>query len=111
MSQKYCYDFIYLSEKALDNYIADYKTPSRRDWTIAMFDDENTVIGMTKVTWQGIKWDYIYVGTLNFDEDGKVVSGTHHYVQLGNEVLHNDGYCDEFFEYLNEIQELFNENE
>lgn len=110
--EEYYGDFIVLAQKPLDNYIANYDVPYRRkDWTISKFDSTDTLIGITKVTWENRKWDYVYVGTLNFDESGKVVSITHHYAQIGNEVLLNDGYCDEFFENLAEIEEMFSNEE
>lgn len=98
--------FIVLAEKALDNYIADYDVPyNPADWTISKFDDTDTLIGITKVTYKSQKWDYVYVGTLNFDEKGEVTSGTRHYVELGGQVLENDGYCDEVFNKLKGLTE------
>ena len=72
-------------------------------WTIAMFDDQNAVIGMTDITYDNQQGQYIYVGTLNFDDSGKVVSAKPHYLEVNGTVLGDDGYCDDVFETLKQL--------
>lgn len=72
-------------------------------WTIAMFDDQNVVIGMTDITYDNQQGQYIYVGTLNFDDIGKVVGAQPHYLEVNGTVLGDDGYCDDVFDTLRQL--------
>lgn len=86
---------------ALDNYITDYDMSlAPQKWTIAKFDDTDTVIGMTDITYNGVKGKFIYVGTLNLNDSGKLKSATPHYLEVNGEVLEDDGYCDEVFDRM-----------
>lgn len=89
---------------ALDNFISGYDmslAPQR--WTIAMFDDQDAVIGMTDITYDNQQGQYIYVGTLNFDDTGKVVGAQPHYLEVNGTVLGDDGYCDDVFDTLRQL--------
>ena len=105
--EKYENDIVVAAKMALDNFITGYKMSlAPQNWTIAKFDDNDAVIAMTDITYNGATGRYLYVGTLNFDESGKVVSAKPHYLAVDGVVLGNDGYCDDTFEVI----ESFTEN-
>lgn len=60
---------------------------------------------MTDITYNGQKGQYIYIGTLNLDTSGKVVSANPHYVEALGQVLGNDGYCDDVLDALKQLSE------
>lgn len=104
--EKYDNEIVSAAKMTLDNFLSDYDmslAPQR--WTLAKFDDQNAVIGMTDITFNGQKGQYIYIGTLNFDTSGKVVSANPHYVEALGQVLGNDGYCDDVFDVLKQLSE------
>ena len=91
-------EIVVAAKLTLDNFISDYEislAPQR--WTIAKFDSSDTVIGMTDIKYNGVVGKYIYVGTLQLDGSGKVVSATPHYVEVNGTVLGDDGYCKDVF--------------
>lgn len=101
--EAYSTDFVVGAKMTLDRYIADYKislVPS--NWTIAKFDDTDTLIGSTEITWQGRKGKFYFVGTLNFKGDD-VEGVTPHYISVMDEVLGDDGYCDDVFGKINAL--------
>ena len=101
--EKYDNEIVVAAKMALDNFITGYDmslAPQR--WTLAKFDDQDAVIGMTDITYNNQKGQYIYVGTLNFDS-GKVVSAKPHYLEVNGTVLGDDGYCDDVFETLKQL--------
>ena len=94
-------EIVAAAKLALDNFISGYDmslAPQR--WTLAKFDDQGAVIGMTKITYNNQVGDYIYVGTLNFDDSGKVVSATPHYLEVQGNLLGDDGYCTDVFDKI-----------
>lgn len=100
---KYDNEIVVAAKMALDNFVDESQydmslAPQR--WTLARFDDNGAVIGMTEVTYSGSKCNYLYVGTLNFDASGKVASAKPHYLELNGTVLGDDGYCDDVFDKL-----------
>lgn len=102
--EKYDNEIVVAAKMALDNFITGYDmslAPQR--WTLAKFDDQDAVIGMTDITYNNQKGQYIYVGTLNFDDSGKVVSAKPHYLEVNGTVLGDDGYCDDVFETLKQL--------
>ena len=106
---KYESDIVVAAKMALDSFISDYKISlAPQNWTIAKFDEtETTVITMTDITYNGQKVKYIYVGTLDIDNKGKVVSAKPHYLEVAGVVLGDDGYCKDVFD---KIQSLENKN-
>ena len=70
---------------------------------LAKFDNQDAVIGMTDITIKDQKGKYIYVGTLNFDDSGKVVSAKPHYLEVNGTVLGDDGYCDSVFDTIKRL--------
>ena len=99
--EKYENDIVVAAKMALDNFITGYKVSlAPQNWTIAKFDDNDAVIAMTDITYNGATGKYLYVGTLSFDESGKVVSATPHYLAVDGVVLGDDGYCDDTFEVI-----------
>ncbi len=100
---KYKTDFIVGASLTLDRFISDYKMSlAPQLWTIAKFDDTDTLIGYTDITYNGEKGKFYFVGTLNF-KDGKVEGVTPHYVYVINRVLGDDGYCDDVFDKISAI--------
>lgn len=99
---KYESDIVVAAKMSLDNFISDYKLSlAPQNWTIAKFDStETTVIATSDITYNSVKGTYIYVGTLNIDNSGKVESATPHYIEVNGVVLGDDGYCDDVFEKL-----------
>lgn len=103
--KKYGSDIVVAAKMTLDNFISDYKMSlATQNWTLAKYDDNDAVVGITDITYQGVKCKYLYVGTLNFDDSGKVVSAKPHYVEVNGVVLGDDGYCDDLFETLKEFE-------
>ena len=100
-------DIVVAASLALDNFLdkKSYKMSlAPQNWTIAKFDEtETTVIGMTDITYNGQKGKYIYVGTLNINESGKVESAKPHYLEVNGQVLGDDGYCDDVFDKIKSL--------
>lgn len=102
--EKYDNEIVVAAKMALDNFISDYDmslAPQR--WTLAKFDDQDAVIGMTDISFKGQKGRYIYVGTLSFDNSGKVVSAQPHHIEVLGQVLGDDGYCDDLLDTLKQF--------
>ena len=100
--EKYGSDIVLVAVLALDDYIREYSLSLSPDkWTLAKFDDKDTVIGITDISYKNIDGKYMYVGTLHFDETGTVIGAASHYLEVNEIVLGNDGYCDEVFGKLN----------
>ena len=102
---KYDSDIVVAAKMTLDNFISDYELSlATQKWTIAMFDETgDTVIAMSDITYNNQTGKYIFVGTLNFDDSGKVVSATPHYLEVNGSVLGDDGYCNDVFEKISEL--------
>lgn len=99
--EKYDSEIVVAAKMTLDSYISDYKISlAPQNWTIAKFDETDTAIATTEITYNGIVGTYVYVGTLNFNDSGKVESSTPHYVAVDDVILADDGYCDDVFEAL-----------
>lgn len=100
-------DIVVAASLALDNFLdkKSYKMSlAPQNWTIAKFDEtETTVIGMTDITYNGQKGKYIYVGTLNINDSGKVESAKPHYLEVNGQVLGDDGYCDDVFDKIKSL--------
>ncbi len=95
-------EIIAAAKMTLDNYITDYDMSlAAQRWTIAKFDEtDTTVIAATEITYGGVTGTYYFVGTMNLDDSGKVVSATPHYLEVNGTVLGDDGYCDEVFDKI-----------
>lgn len=103
IAEKYDNDFVASAKLTLDRFIANYDlslAPQR--WTIAKFDDTDTLIGMTDITYQDRVGKFIFVGTLNIEND-KVTSVTPHYIEVNGEVLGDDGYCNDVFDTIKNL--------
>lgn len=104
--KKYETEIVVAADMALERFIADFDISLvPQNWTLAMFDDQNAVIGITEVTWKSVKYQYIYVGTLIFNDEGKVEGAKPHYLQLGDNILGDDGYCNEVFDIIRQMTE------
>lgn len=102
--EKHDNEIVVAAKLALDNFISGYHmslAPQR--WILAKFDETDTVIGMTEITYNNQKGQYIYVGTLEIDDSGKVVSAKPHYLEVNGTVLGDDGYCDEVFDKIKQL--------
>ncbi len=92
--EKHGNEIIIVAKSTLGNYWSGFKmTLAPEDWALAKYDDKDAMIAVSEVTYHGVTGPYIYVGTLEFDDAGKVVSVTSHYVQAQDVVLADDGYC------------------
>ena len=99
--EKYQYDFVAASKMALDSFITGYKISlAPQMWTLSKFDQTDTIIGMTYITYNNQKGKYIYVGTLYTDDTGKVLSVKPHYLEVNGQVLGDDGYCKDVFDKI-----------
>lgn len=95
--EQYKYNIVTSAKLTLDKYIDDYKISlAPQNWTIAKFDETDTVIARTEITYKGVTGNYYYVATLNI-EDGEVKSATPHFVSALDVILDDDGYCDNVF--------------
>lgn len=100
---KYDNDFIASAKMTLDRFITNYDLSlAPQKWTIAKFDDTDTLIGMTDITYQDRVGKFIFVGTLNIEND-KVTSVTPHYIEVNGEVLGDDSYCDDVFNTIKNL--------
>lgn len=105
IAEKHARDFIVGAKMTLDKYITGYDMSlAEQRWTIAKFDETDTLIGMTDIKYNGVNGKYIFVGTLNFDGD-KVISITPHYIEVNGESFADDGYCTEVFEKIQALTE------
>ena len=99
-------DIVVAAKMALDNFISKYKLSlAPQKWTIAKYDSTNTVIAMTEITYNNKTGNYIYVGTLNINDNEKVESAKPHFIYVIDSVLGDDGYCDDVFEKLANISQ------
>ena len=97
-------EIVVVAKMALDNFLSDYSISlAPQLWTIAKFDDTDTAIAMTDIVYMGQNMKYLYVGTLNINEAGKVVSAKPHYLEVNGVVLGDDGYCKDVFDIINSI--------
>ena len=60
---------------------------------------------MTEITYNNKTGNYIYVGTLNINDNEKVESAKPHFIYVIDSVLGDDGYCDDVFEKLANISQ------
>lgn len=89
------------AKQTLDNHIANYDISlSPKYWNLGMVDDDDNVYAVTRVTWQDRVYQYTFIGQLKFDENGKGIGSAGHLLALGDEILYNDHYADEFLENL-----------
>lgn len=102
--QEYATDIVVASKMTLDRFISDYKVSlATQNWTIAKFDENDAVIAMTDVTLKsGYVKTAIVVSTPIFD-GSKMTGTTPHYVDVGDEVFVDDGYCDEVFSIISDL--------
>lgn len=102
--EKYDNEIIVAAKMSLDNFISGYDmslAPQR--WILAKFDDQDAVIGMTDISYNNQNGKYIYVGTLEFDDSGNVISAKPHYLEVNGTVLGDDGYCDDVFDTIKQL--------
>lgn len=95
-------EIVVAAKMALDDFIEEYDLSlAPQKWTIAKFDDtDTTVIAITDISYNGQKGKYIYVGTLNLNNSGKVDSAEPHYLEVNGEVLEDDGYAKDVFDKI-----------
>lgn len=99
--EKYKSEIVVNAKMSLDRFVSDYKISlAPQNWKLVKFDDKDAVSAMTEITVGGKKIDYFYVGTLNFDNDGKVTGAKPHLLMAGNSILGDDGYCDDFLKKM-----------
>lgn len=94
-----------ISQQIMDRYLTGYKTPwSDKDWVFAKFDDEGAVMVTTdlEVKDTSLKQDMICIFTYDPSDPDNVMF-TEHFLSVGNQVLSDDGYADEFFANLNSV--------
>lgn len=73
-------------------------------WTIAPFDDNDTVMTTVDISYNGKSGKYIYVGTLEINQKaGRIDSAQPHFLYVIDTVLGDDGYCDDFFAKINAL--------
>ena len=102
--KQYETDIVVAASMSLEKFISGYKMSlAPQSWILAKFDDKDAVIGMTDIKYNNQEGKYIYVGTLNFDDSGKVVSATPHYIEVLGQVLGDDGYCTDIFDKIREL--------
>ena len=100
---KYSTDFIVGASMTLDRYIANYKISlAPQKWKIVKFDDTDTLIGRTEITYKDRKGDFYFVGTLEFDGE-KVTAIQPHFIYVIDEVIDEDGYCDDVFDKISNM--------
>lgn len=105
---KYATDFIVGASMTLDRYISNYDMSlAPQKWKLAKFDETDTILGTTEITYNNKKGSFQFVGTLEFNGD-KVTAVKPHYIFVIDEVLGDDGYCDDYFSALNDLSQLLN---
>lgn len=102
-------EIVAVAKMALDRFISDYEMSlAPQLWKITVFDDSGAIMAKTDMTYNGINGEYIYVGTLNISNSGKIESAKPHYIYAMGTVLGDDGYCNDFFETINGIINAYN---
>ena len=103
---EYKNEIVVCAKQTLDNYIANYDISlAPQKWNLGMVDDDDNVYAVTRVTWQDRVYSYVYIGQLQFDENGKCTGSSGHLLALNDEILYNDHYADEFLENLGRMAE------
>lgn len=101
--EKYHINIMTSTKAALGNYYEykEIKTPiDRSEWIISVFDNDDNFYASTKFTFQGRKYDVIFIGHLTIDENNRVESWEGHYLYAEGKVLFDDGYTKEFWENI-----------
>lgn len=103
--EKYHINIMTSTKAALGNYYEykEIKTPlDRSEWTISVFDSDDNFYASTKFTFQGRKYDVIFIGHLTINDKNRVESWEGHYLYAEGKVLFDDGYTKEFWENIAE---------
>lgn len=94
------------AKQTLDKHIANYEMSlAPQKWNLSVFDEDDNVYASTSVTWQDRVYQYIFIGQLKFDEDGEATGSSGHFLALGDEILYNDHYADDFLELVGFVEE------
>ncbi len=100
-----------ISKQILDKYLTGYKAPwGERDWTFAAFDDQGVVMVGTDLGLKDTSMKQKTYCIFKYDAtDPEKVMFTEHFTAVGDTVLYDDGYCDEFFANLNSLVDQANQ--
>ena len=100
-----------ISKQILDKYLTGYKAPwGERDWTFAAFDDQGVVMVGTDLGLKDSSMKQKTYCIFKYDAtDPEKVMFTEHFTAVGDTVLYDDGYCDEFFANLNSLVDQANQ--
>ncbi|MBR6160032.1 MAG: DUF4190 domain-containing protein [Lachnospiraceae bacterium] len=89
---------------AANSFLSDYQMSlAPQNWSLAKYDDTDTVLGITEITYNGKKGYFIYVGTLQMNDAGKIQDATTHYLKVNGEVMSDDGYCEDVSATISEL--------
>lgn len=109
--EKYHINIMTSTKAALGNYYEykEIKTPlDRSEWTISVFDSDDNFYASTKFTFQGRKYDVIFIGHLTINDKNRVDSWEGHYLCAEGKVLFDDGYTKDFWDNIAEAAAAMN---
>lgn len=107
-------DHIYMmtiTQQILDQYLTKYKTPwGDYDWKFVKFDDNGAVMTSTEITLKDSSFKQPVYCIFDYDtsEDPDHPKFIEHVTIVGDSVLYDDGYADEFFNNLAEMENYAN---
>ena len=107
--EKYKTDIVVATAMTINNFTQEYNfSLAVQNWTVALFDDAGAVIAMVSAENKSSKQsENIIVVLTPVMNDDKMTESNGHLIWIGNQILYDDGYCDEFFENIDDILDLF----
>lgn len=107
--KKHYSDAMIATNRALENFYEKPKTSYfRDDWTISVYDENDTFYASTKFTFDGRKYDVIFIGQLVMDKDDPTrwsYAWNGHFLYAESKILYNDHYADDFLKLVGLVKE------
>ncbi len=107
--EKYKKDIVVAAAMTINNFTQEYNfSLAVQNWTVAPFDDDDAIIATVsaenKSSKQSANIIVVLTPVMNGDE---MTESNSHLIWIGNQILYDDGYCDEFFENIDDILDMF----
>ena len=107
--KKHYADAMAATNRALENFYEKPKTSYfRDDWTISVYDENDTFLASTKFTFDGRKYDVIFIGQLVMEKDDPTrwsYAWNGHFLYAESKILYNDHYADDFLKLVGLVKE------
>lgn len=107
--EKYKTDIVAAAAMTINNFTQEYNfSLAVQNWTLVPFDDDGAVIAMVSAENKSSKQsENIIVVLTPVLNDEEITESNGHLIWIGDQILYDDGYCDAFFENIDDILDLF----